>query len=234
MAASNSVHLDKFISNIRDVGQLTNIHAAVTKPGPGRKHNVEILHKSAIVLLVACWEAFIEDLAENALSALIAGVTNPLAIPSEVRERIASKLSGPKSWSLAGDGWKAACRNHLREVLERTVGQLNTPKTSQVNELFEKVLGHKNLSSDWKWRGRSAKGAQAALDVLVTLRGSIAHRLITTRSVKKIHVVDAQILLLKLAWRSHNAVNSGIRILIGDNPWEYFSYNEIQDRFDGK
>ena len=217
-----AIHLDDFVSNLREVDRLVDIHAAVTKPGPGRKHNVEVLHKSAIVLLVACWESFIEDLAKNALSAVIANATDPLVIPQSVRERIASKLPGPKAWDLAGDGWKSACRNHLTEVLQRTIGQLNTPKTPQVNELFEKVLGHKNLSSDWKWKGRSVGTAEGALDTLVSLRGAIAHRVTTATSVKKTAVTDAQALLLRLAWRSHNAVNSVVWELVGDKPWDYF------------
>ena len=224
-------HLDNFVSNLREVDRLADIHAAVTKPGPGRKHNVEVLHKSAIVLLVACWEAFIEDLAENALSAVIATATDPLVIPPSVRERITSKLPGVKAWELAGGGWKTACRNHFKEVLERTVGQLNTPKTAQVNQLFERGLGCEHLSSDWKWIGRSVSTAEGALDSLVSLRGSIAHRVTTADSVKKTAVTDAQALLLRLAWRSHNAVNSFVRELVGDKPWDYFSIDELVERF---
>jgi hypothetical protein len=229
-----AIHLDDFISNLKEVDRLADIHAAVTKPGPGRKHHVEVLHKSAIVLLVACWEAFVEDLAKNSLAAVIAVATDPLVIPTEVRDRIASKLQGQKAWQLAGDGWKTACKNHLKEVLERTIGMLNTPKTAQVNELFEKVLGHKNLSSDWKWRGRSVQAAQAALDALVTLRGSIAHRVKTAQSVKKSDVAEAQVLLLRLAGRSDNAINSAVNSLVADKPWDYFSYDELLELFESK
>jgi hypothetical protein len=234
MVVHNSEHLNNFISNLKEVYRLADIHTAVTKPGPGRKHNVEILHKSTVVLLVACWEAFVEDLAENALSAVIAVATDPLVIPAEVRDRIATKLQGPKAWDLAGNGWKTACKNHLKEVLVRTIGTLNTPKTAQVNELFEKVLGHRNLSSDWKWKGRSVKAAQEALDALVTLRGSIAHRVTTAKTVKKADVADALILLLRLAGRSHNAVNSTVDHLVHDKPWDYFSYGELVDLFHAK
>jgi hypothetical protein len=234
MATQNSVHLKNFISNLKEVHKLADIHAALTKPGPGRKHNVEILHKSRVVLLVACWEAFVEDLAKSALSELIATTTNPLVIPSDVRARIASKLQGPRAWDLAGDGWKTVCRNHLKDVLNQTIGALNTPKTAQVNQLFDKVLAHKNLSSDWKWQGRPATTAENALDALVNLRGSIAHRVTTADSVKKADVSDAQGLLLRLAWRSHNAVNSNIANLVGDKPWDYFAYEELVEQFDSE
>jgi hypothetical protein len=232
MPSQNESHLYGFLSNLKEVNRLADIHAEVTKPGPGRKHNVAVLHKSAIVLLVACWESFIEDLAENALKSVIEAATSPLMIALNVRERIGSKLQGPKAWELAGDGWKTACRNNLAEVLARTIGSLNTPKTAQVDELFEKTLGHKHLSSDWKWPGRSVSGAQTALDILVTLRGSIAHRVTTAKSVKKTHVADAQILLLRLAGRSHNAVNSFVAKLVGDKPWDYFSYDELMEQFE--
>jgi hypothetical protein len=52
MAVHNSEHLTNFISNLREVYRLADIHTGVAKAGPGRKHNVEILHKSTGVLLV--------------------------------------------------------------------------------------------------------------------------------------------------------------------------------------
>jgi len=208
------------IANMRQVIRLLQIHSQVTKPGPGRKHDVDVLHKSAIVLIVACWEAFVEDLAEEALSVLIQHATRHSVFPDDVLERVASKCGGKKAWDLAGDGWRTVMRDHYLEVLAKTTGKLNTPKTEQVNELFDKVLGLKKVSSGWKWPGASAAQAARRLDALVTLRGSIAHRVEATAQVRKKTVNDARKLVVRLAVTTHNQVNDWISARSGHGrPW---------------
>ena len=221
-------HMTNFISNVKEVDRLSAIHAAVTKKGPGRKHNVEVLHKSGIVLLIACWEAFVEDLATSALSFLVDSAKDHTKIPKDVLERIAGRLHGMKAWDLAGDGWRKSCRDHLKEVLARTTGVLNTPRTAQVDELFEKTLGLKALSSKWTWQGRTAKSCQTSLDSLVTLRGSIAHRVTAAQSVGKADVQDAREFISRLAVKSHNAVNYHLGRVLGSPPWEGFWYGETR------
>lgn len=217
-----------FISNVKEVDHLSDIYAAVAPPGPGRKHKVAVLHKSGIVLLVACWEAFVEDLAGNGLAFVIQHAPDHSLIPEDVRERIANRLQGKRAWDLAGDGWKQACRDHLKEVLARTIGNLNTPKTAQVDEVFEKVLGLRQISSKWSWRGRSTRATNNALDELVSLRGSIAHRVSAARNVRKSDVAEAREFLSRLAVKSHNAVNRHIASILGDPPWEKFWFEETQ------
>jgi RiboL-PSP-HEPN len=228
MPAVRASHIGDLISNVKEVDRLAAIHATVTKPGPGRKHNVEVLHKSGIVLLVACWEAFIEDLATNAIGAIAQAAPNPSFIPVEVRERIAARLPGRRAWELAGDGWKNACRDHLKEVLGRTVGALNTPKTAQVDELFEKVVGLKGLSTHWRWRGRPQSSCRDLLDNLIVLRGSIAHRVTTATGVNKSNVLWAREFLFRLAVRSHNVVNRHVASLTGEEPWIPTHYGQTE------
>lgn len=228
MRAEQSGHMINFISNVKQVDQLADIHLAVAGSGPGRKYNVEILHKSAVVLLVACWESFVEDLASNALSSLIDNASDSMVVPEDVRERISAKLSGPRAWELAGDGWRQVCRDHLKDVLGRTVGSLNTPRSRQVDELFHKIIGLENLSGQWSWRGRSAAVSRSILDNLITLRGSIAHRVTTARRVRKVDVIEAREFVSRLAVRSHNAVNGFICERIGKSAWEGYWYNETR------
>src|SRR5689334_11482036 len=101
-------HIVALVENVTEVDRLRKIHSQITTKGPGRKHNVEVLHKSGIVLLVACWEAYIEDLASGALEHMIARSKNHDVFPQSVLERVASAHSGVKAWDLAGDGWKTA------------------------------------------------------------------------------------------------------------------------------
>lgn len=156
-------HLAELLSNVTEVGRLLSLHSAAAGNGPGRKYDVEILNKSAIVLMVACREAFVEDLATTSLEHMLRHAKSHETFPENVRERVASKNQGLNSWKLAGDGWKKVLRDNLAEVLSKTVGSLNTPKTAQVNDLFEKTIGHKQLSDKWAWSGRSAKSSTTDL-----------------------------------------------------------------------
>ena len=219
-------HMENLFSNMTEVDRLLEIHARVTKPGRGRKHAaVQVLHKSGIVLLVACWEAFVEDLAASALRLMIDKGDRHTIFPSEVLDRVASKYQGKNAWKLAGTGWKSAMNNHFREVLARTTGTLNTPKTEQVDELFSKVLGIPKLSSQWVWRGRTgSRSATEELDKLVTLRGSIAHRVQSSETVRKSTVSDARGLVGRLAVKSHNAINAYLESKIGGTPWDRYRF----------
>jgi len=64
-------HMNALIDNVNEVDRLSQIHGQITTKGPGYKHDVQVLHKSTIVLLVACWEAYVEYLAKEALEYMI-------------------------------------------------------------------------------------------------------------------------------------------------------------------
>ena len=199
-------HVAQFLANLNEVQMLLAMHEALGGDGPGRRRNIEVLNKSAIVLTVACWEAFVEDLAEAALKYMIENAANHAVFPKQILDRVGSKYSGPNAWVLAGDGWKQALLDNLTEVLAKTTGILNTPRAPQVDDLFAKVLGLQSISSHWKWIGRSQKNAVSALDELVTLRGSIAHRVQHSEGVRKRQAKSAMQLVSGLAAKSSNAV----------------------------
>lgn len=217
-------HLDQFLSNIDEVSRLQAIHARVTPPGRGRKYDVEVIHKSCIVLLVACWEAFVEDLAASALEFMLANAKDHKSFPKEVLSRVASNCQGDKAWSLAGDGWKSAMKGNLKGILAKTTGVLNTPKTEQVNELFNKTVGLPKISSSWFWQKKSITTNEQFLDDLVVLRGSIAHRVMASKPVSKRHVVQVIDFVSMLAMKSHNATNQYVKKAIGAEPWSTVTY----------
>lgn len=212
-------HVNGLIANIDEVDRLSDIHSQITTKGPGRKYNVEILHKSAIVLLVACWEAYVEDLVGAMLEHMVVKAKDHTVFPEYVLKRIGSDHSGLKAWDLAGAGWKKILRGNLQGVLSRTTGSLNTPKTEQVDALFKKAVGLSALSSSWYWPGRSVQQTTTMLDDLVTLRGSIAHRVKTAHSVKLKDVKDARSLVYRLSVKSHNRARAYLLNQLGESPW---------------
>jgi hypothetical protein len=221
-------HGNRFLANLEEVGRLKQIHTKLTKKGPGRKHDVEVLHKSSIVLLCACWEAFIEDLSGSSLAWMILHAKDHSCFPKPVLERVASKYSGMKAWDLAGDGWKQALKDNFKEMLAKTTGTLNTPRKEQVDELFLKTIGLSALSSSWHWKGRSASQVSQALNDLITLRGSIAHRVAASQAVRLKDVEDNRDLVCRLAVKSHNSVCAFLKSQYGTSPWKTLVYGKTK------
>ena len=221
-------HTNRLVKNLHDVDRLRDIHGHITSKGPGRKHDVEVLHKSAIVLLAACWEAFIEDMIEATLEWMIQHAKDPKVFASVVLDRVASTHQGGKIWQLAGDGWKQVLRDNLKEVYARTTATLNTPRSEQVDALFEKTIGLKNLSRNWHWKGRSAEQARKSLDDLITLRGSVAHRVSGSRHVRLKDVSDSRDFVCRLAAKSHNAVCVHVHRSFRQTPWTMIKFGQTR------
>jgi len=220
--------VEKLVANLKEVRRLVEIHAAVAGTTRGGKHNVEVLNKSGIVLLVACWEAFVEDLAEVAFRLLLRRASAPTAFPTKVLTLASKRLRDDKDerrvWELAGDGWKTVLRSYQAQVLRRHIGKLNTPKPDQIDELFRELLGIEAVSRSWSWHKCRPVKARARLNRLVTLRGAIAHRVNAPRSVQKRDVVAAIALVERLATTTHNAVDRALEARLGFSPWGPVDY----------
>lgn len=219
-------HLDTLLANLKEVERLLKIHTEVAGSTVGPKHNVEVLNKSGIVLLVACWEAFIEDLAETSFQLLLRRAKSPDFFPQKVLTLVSKKLREDKDdrrvWDLAGDGWKIVLRSHRDSVIKRYIGSLNTPKPKQIDDLFDSLLALSKLSKKWSWPKCKPAQARTRLEKLVTLRGEIAHRVSAARSVHKSDVKRATSFIGRLAVSTHNAVNSSLRARLGHNVWEEY------------
>lgn len=104
----------------------------------------------------------------------------------------------------------------LQEVRNR---RLNTPKTQQINDLFESALGISNISKRWNWVNMSATRAGEKLDGFVTLRGEIAHRGGAASSVTKDHVSDYYNHIKRLVQPTERYVAQVIKRATGTTPW---------------
>jgi len=183
-----------FESNCKDVERLLEIHVDLTGTAPGRRYGVEVLNKSAIVLICAHWEAYNEDLCDEAVEHLCKRVKNPEKLPLELRKTIAARLKEDKhelaAWKLAGVGWKEVLKSNLQHLQQELTAGLNTPKSAHLQGLYEKSLGIKDITDAWKCRGLTRDNARRKIDKFVTLRGSIAHRGGATSPVTKDHCND--------------------------------------------
>lgn len=220
------------ITNMDDIKRLMEIHKEKGGATPGRKYDLEVLNKSAIVLLVACWEAFIEDLVANAFDVMLASAKKHDVFPFDVLTLASRQLKDSQDarlvWTLAGDGWREVLKQHKSTVIAQHVGKLNTPKPKQIDALLSSMLGIASISQQWFWRGMSADGAREGLEELVKLRGSIAHRVSCTRSVVKADVTNNRTFIYRLAVITSNRVLAYVHAKTGEKPWGRYHIGSVE------
>src|SRR6266446_1693695 len=133
-----------FLENTNEVQQLVEFHEEKTGTKPGRRFGVEVLNKSAIVLLTACWEAFIEDTASVGFEFVLKEIPDPSRLPDGVRKRVAKLLKEDKNelkvWDLAQTGWRQTLVDYKQQMLHKHVSFFNTPKAENIDDLFDALL----------------------------------------------------------------------------------------------
>ena len=80
-----TLHIDNLLKNLTEVLRLAEIHQQLTGARRGRRHNVAILNKSGIVLVVSCWEAFPVErlLAAQSFSWLLSNAEKPRCVSTQ-------------------------------------------------------------------------------------------------------------------------------------------------------
>ena len=221
----------KFVENSKEVVALITLHEEKNL-GKQSHHSLEILTKSCVVLMVACWEAFIEDTAEQAVSFMVDNTKSPKKLPKALLKFIASELKAEKNelkiWELAGDGWEKITKDHFKTMLHKHLGPFNTPRAGNIDELYKKVLGLENLSSYWTWKGMTNKSAKNKLSDMITLRGSIAHRVKTSKKVSRALADKNALHLVYLAIKTSNKVRKFMHSETGKYIWPERSIKSIK------
>lgn len=230
MPPTSAKHIETLNENISEVRRLLRIHQRIAGSKPGYKHGVEVLNKSSIVLLVACWEAFVEDLAESAFDFMLSKSSSYEVFPMNVLTRASKVLKGSQDereiWKLAQDGWKTVLSDYKRDLIEHYLGKFNTPKPEKIDALYESLIGVTQISQYWYWKSMSADSSRRKLTLLVELRGSIAHRVATSKSVRKSDVRDYLGFVHRLAVISSNRVSDFISERVKEQPWHRYSFGK--------
>jgi hypothetical protein len=225
---THPAHVANLRTNVKSVAGLLGIHSRLTGTGPGRRRDVEVLNRAGIVLLVACWEAYIEDLAELAFDSLIGHAKVATVFPAKVLTTASKGLKehndGRLVWKLAGEGWKKVLQQHRDEILKKHIATFNTPRPAQIDGLFEELVGIRSLSSHWSWRGVSNTKAKRDLEALVTTRGDIAHRVLAAGRVLRRDVERSRGLVIRLSFLSSNTVGEFVTSRTGKRPWASYSW----------
>lgn len=197
-----------------------SIHESIAGKSAGRKFGVGCLNKGAIVLTCAVWEAFIEDLCEEAVEHVATHLNDPTLLPDDLKQAINKELAieTSKIWNATCGGWQVTLRNHLKTIKGKywEHNAFNSPKPDNVDNLFNKTLGLNTLSDSWRWQGATADRTKDRLIEFIELRGDIAHRNASSNAINKTRCQAFLQLVLKLAEKTDEAVNTHVHNLTGE------------------
>jgi len=214
-----------FDKNASDIKKLLELHEKQGGSSRGRRYGLAVLNKSAIVLITSFWEAYCEDIAAEGLEHIVKHAKDASVLPKELKKQIAKELNEDvhdlSVWRLSDDGWREVLKSRLDKLREERNRYLNTPKSTNIDDLFFKALGISKISQTWKWATKmNASRARVKLDKYVRLRGAIAHRGAALESVKKADVTDYFEFIKRLAAKTGGKVNSHVKDLTGKPLWQ--------------
>ncbi|HEX4054390.1 MAG TPA: HEPN domain-containing protein [Tepidisphaeraceae bacterium] len=214
MASASKASFEK---NCRDVSRLIEIHGELTGKKAGRRAGVEVINKSAVALTSAAWEAYVEDICQEAAGHLSANLADPTRLPDDLKKVLSKRVLESKhdfaAMGLAADGWKKILTDHVKELTEGRKGGLNTPKSAEVRDLFLKALGMSDITTTWNWTNVDKNKACTDLDNYITLRGAIVHRVKADTAVTKKDAGDFLGHITKLVEKTDAAVNAHLTAL---------------------
>ncbi len=177
--------------------------------------NVDVVLKSALVLLVSFWEAYLEDIVSEAVEHLVSNLPDATNLPKDLKRHLASDLKKEPNelavWSLSGDGWRELLKKRLQGLREARNRNFNTPKSIQTGDFLEKSLGLCDVLKRWSFDKITAEDAAKKLDELIELRGQIAHRGRLNQKIDKQLVQDSLKLINNIVSKTGGAVNSHLK-----------------------
>jgi hypothetical protein len=139
-------------SLLNHVYNLENIHGSLAA-GRGRRHNQDALHRAGVVMSVAAWESYVEDVLKEAIVKIkpVAGAPLHAVLVHRIAERDANKR----------------------------VKEFNTPNAQNVRKLFQENLDF-DPWPHWTWvagtrRNWNSVRMQKALNDWLTIRHCVAH-----------------------------------------------------------
>jgi len=218
-----SIAKSAFLENKNDILILWHIHKEVSGKGSANNKRADVLNRSAIVFVSACWESYVEYVAMEAFDYLIANARIASVVPQKVKALASRELREAKDeraiWELADDGWRAVLQRHRHSIREKWIRDFNTPKTLQVNALFSDLLGMSPVSHKWNWPNTTHEQAALQLDYFLTIRGNISHR---TKHQTVVHKSAAKSFLnhvARLVDVIDTSVADHVSSQVGSRPW---------------
>lgn len=206
---------------LSDADRLIEIHEECTGNAAGRRHGYDVLNRSVIVLSVAAWEGFVEDLLENAAGRIALRLRSSSGLPENVRDSMLAQMHEQNSWSkldrttketiwsLTGRGWRRKYTSYTRGRIER----LNTPNYENVQKLYSSVIGMTDFGVEWGARRWTQQDYIDRLNKLLTLRHRIAHGTIGSETVGKTRAKRAIAMVERIGGWTDKGVQAHLQTL---------------------
>lgn len=195
--------LADFERNLADVGRLLEIGPTTRGESDEPRKTSEVINRAAVVLGCASWEAYIEDLVIESLNFLVCRYQKGNSLAANGQE-VAVRASRQLRLAKVRPGDVLA----MRAKREGILGIFNTPKSTNIDSLFERTLDLPSLSTSWRWNRTSAATMRQAINEFVAVRGDIAHRTKGPHQMTRSYVSKTAALLERAALLSYNRVRS--------------------------
>ncbi|MDA3886394.1 MAG: MAE_28990/MAE_18760 family HEPN-like nuclease [Candidatus Delongbacteria bacterium] len=221
-----SIARKAFDKNLKDIAKLMQLHKKEGGTSRGRRYDLEVLNKSAIVLITSYWEAYCEDIAAEAVEHIVKYAKDADKLPKDLKKGIAKKIKADPHelavWTLSDKKWKEYLKkNLLNELQDNRNRKLNTPTTENIENLFKSAIGLIDISKSWKWSNKmTINRAKVKLDKYVKLRCEIAHRGKLSKSVTKSEVKDYLKFIKQIAGKTGGKINTYLKQHVGKPLWQ--------------
>lgn len=186
-------------------------------------NRANVLFRSATVLLVSHWEAYIEDICEEALALIVKKASGAKALSDDIKRHIARELKESRNeleiWKVADGGWRPLLTTRLEQMRDARNRAFNSPKTANVSDFIEKTLGLKGIQSHWKSEDYTSSESAEKLDALIEVRGGIAHRGKSGTVIDKIWIEDHLQFIETIASKTGGGINRHVRKITGTSLW---------------
>lgn len=204
---------DSFENRTKLVNYLLRIHEDRGGGDRGRRDESFLpLNMSAMVLITACWESYLETLLSETFEFLLDSSDSHEKISSTLKRKISDETNRNSDHrrvcNLTGNSWKDISRENFREKL----GRFGSPSGKKVDKLFKQILDLENLSKSWFWKKMSYGNAVEKLDKFLLVRNKIAHG--ETVKVKKNNFESYLKHVKKLIDKTEKKVKSHIEELL--------------------
>lgn len=168
------------------------LNAALLPPAaPGAIWGIGALNRAAVVMLVSAWEAYVEQVAIEAVEALRPASNVPLG------------------------NWPA-----LYAAVKASAGQLHQPNVQNVRMLISSSIGLADITASWTWHGMTVPGACQMLERAVATRNRVAHGVNPRPPVPTAEPTDLQVFFQQLASRTDAGIRDYLVNNLGIvHPW---------------
>ena len=213
----------KFDENADDIDHLIDLYQTMVSlsehDGEELSEGFEVLFRSAVVLMVSHWEAYVEDICGEALDHLVSHVDDPGKLPRELKKQVAKEIKSLQDesaiWQLANQGWKKYVRDRMAAFKQQRDRSFNTPKAQNTAEFIKQTLGIENIRDSWNFDGKGSTAVAEQLDNLIEIRGEIAHRGRIRQKLDADFITGQAKFLRRLVAKTGGRINKHIKQVTG-------------------